>query len=62
MLALAARERPPFVLLPDDSIASARGPAFEPLIDSATAAASVARARRELLDQAQTLVAFQPTT
>ena len=61
LLAIAARERPPVVLVGEDSLAPALGPGFEPLVDSATMAAGTARARRELLQQTQTWVASQPT-
>jgi len=61
LLALAARERPPVILLSDDSLAPAWTSSFEPLIDSAAMRVGTARARRELLEQTQTWVASQPT-
>lgn len=61
MLADASQARPVLAYFPGDSFALARK-GFEPLLDSATVARGVQRARTEGVAQARRWVANQPTT
>jgi eukaryotic-like serine/threonine-protein kinase len=62
MLTESALGNPYYALLPGDSFAVTRTSAGRRLIDSATVATSVRRARREALSTARSWVASQPTT
>lgn len=62
MLGAAATPHPPFALVTPDSFALAQDFGGRPLLDSATIAASVRRARSQALATARTWVTSQPTT